>query len=94
MEIMNSPSPLDKDDGDQFTWGETAIVSDDAPVSLRPGSTCSVVGFTRVDGSAATARYPYPAGTVMCLVEYADGTDAEVPEFLLKRPPKHTGDIG
>jgi hypothetical protein len=72
--------------GDKLTWGETCVVRHDAPAQFRPNAFCSVVGFTRIRNEAAANRYGDPIGTVICLVEFQDGSSLELPEQELMKP--------
>ena len=47
---------------------------------------CAVVGVTPVDNEALASAVNYPLGTILYSVEFADGSDALVPEEHLVAP--------
>lgn len=67
-----------------ITWGDTVLVSDDAPEQLRPGCFASVVGISTEDQRAGGYLERFPSGTVYT-IEFGDGSDAEVHESMVSR---------
>ena len=67
-----------------FTWGDTVRVSEGASEDHRPGNLGAVCGLTEVTDTDTAATHGTPVGSFIYTVEYADGTDAEIPESYLK----------
>ena len=68
-----------------FTWGDTVIVTSDAPAHMRPGSLASVVGVTSPQERRGSHFEQFPAGTIY-LVEFGDGEALDIHENMLKIP--------
>ena len=66
-----------------FTWGDSIIISNDAPEIYRPGEYGAVVAMTLVTNEISALKYNATIGTWTYLVEYIDGTDCEIPERYL-----------
>ncbi len=66
-----------------FTWGDSIIISNDAPEIYRPGEYGAVVAMTLVSNEIRALKYNATIGTWTYLVEYIDGTDCEIPERYL-----------
>lgn len=67
-----------------FTWGDTVRVHGDAPTEFRPRELASVCALTEVDGTPSTSAYPAElVGTLVCLIEFGDGSSVEVAEHWL-----------
>ena len=49
--------------------------------TLKP---CAIVGITAVESVQQAETFNFPIGTVLYTVEFADGSDALVPEIALE----------
>lgn len=71
----------------KFTWGDSVLISEDAPANLRPGSPAEIVGISELHQRHGSYLLRFPGGVVYT-VEFADGSDAEVHEdHLIPQPP-------
>jgi hypothetical protein len=68
-----------------LTWGDTVRVSGSAPKSFRPNELGAVCGLWELDAPEKAQNFKEAAGTVMCLVEFGDGTGVEIPHYLLEK---------
>jgi hypothetical protein len=68
----------------KFTWGDDARISDSAPPPLRPGEIVAVVGMRDIQEQKQATQLGVPVGTTLYLIEYSDGSSAEIPGDLLE----------
>jgi hypothetical protein len=61
----------------KFNYGDSVQLA----VTLKP---CAVVGITSVESVQQAEAFKVPLGTVLYSVEFADGSDALVPEAALE----------
>jgi hypothetical protein len=66
-------------------WGDTVVVRLGARAEWRPGAAAEVVGMRTVETPGVAAAFEAPLGSQLLLVEFGDGSDAEVPERWLER---------
>ncbi len=64
-----------------FDYGDTVLVY--WPFESQPRRGGSVVGVTPVESEGQAALFGFPVGTTLYTVEFADGSDALVPESSL-----------
>lgn len=69
-----------------FTWDDIVIVTEAAPMHLRPGSRAWIVGISREDQRSGSFREQFPTGAVYT-IEFEDGSDAQAHESVLRRAP-------
>jgi hypothetical protein len=69
----------------KFDWGETVRVSQNAPERFRPSQLSSVCGFRLIETAEQSVAFGAPIGTVLCLIEFGDGSSVEIPEPLLEK---------
>lgn len=67
----------------EITWGDTVLVSPNAPAEFQPGAQGSVSGFRDVKQSVESQEIDSSAGQRLYLVEFPDGTAIEIPASLL-----------
>jgi len=66
----------------QFDFGDEVVrVGVDGTETGQPGA---VVEFTEVKFPEQIQRYGYPLGTILCTVEFGDGTAQMIPESDLR----------
>ncbi len=68
----------------EFDWAQDVRVSVTAPADYRPGQVGSICGITRTSEDASLSE---PAGTMLYLIEFADGSSVEVPGAFLDAWP-------
>jgi len=61
----------------KFDYGDSVQLA----ANLKP---CEIVGITSVESTQQAETFKVPLGTVLYTVEFADGSDALVPEIALK----------
>lgn len=71
----------------QLTWGDTVRVRGEAPLAHRPGEIGEVCGIRAIDTRAMEQASGYAIGTVLLLIEFADGKAAEIPAHELEAAP-------
>jgi hypothetical protein len=69
----------------EITWGDTVIVSHDAPSQFHPGFRGSVSGIRDVVASPSEPEPQSPTSARLYLVEFSDGTAIEIPEHYLSK---------
>lgn len=69
----------------EITWGDTVLVSSNAPVDFRPGAQGSVSGFRDVKQDVERQDLDSSSGQRLYLVEFQDGTAIEIPGSFLVR---------
>jgi len=67
----------------QFRWGDTVLISADAPQPFRPNEMGSVCGIRVVKPHPGAKSMGAPTETVLYFVEFGDGYAVEIPEKLL-----------
>jgi len=60
-----------------YGWGDSVQVTEEAPTEMRPGHKAAVCGLLLLEED--DERPGMSAGTVLVLIEFGDGTDAEIP---------------
>lgn len=66
-------------------WGDAVVVRSGARAEWRPGATAEVCGMRTVETPSVAAAFEVPLGSQLLLIEFGDGSDAEVPERWLER---------
>jgi hypothetical protein len=69
------------------TWGDTVLVSQQAPRRLRPGELAEIVGIRHINSPNQADQFAAPIGTRVYLVEFSDGIALEVPEKWIEVAP-------
>jgi hypothetical protein len=69
----------------EFDWNEEVVVANDAPAKFGPSKTGAVVGMRVIENEMQASPAGVPIGTVLYLIEYADGNSVEVPASFLRR---------
>jgi len=69
----------------KFKWGDAVRTKSSAPEQFRPGEVSSVCGIYFVENEEAALKFGEPIGTVVCLVEFSNGSSIEVPEKWLEQ---------
>jgi hypothetical protein len=69
------------------TWGDVVRVSQQAPISFRPGIAAEIVGIRKLETQSQADQFASPIGTKVYLVEFGDGDSVEVPERWLAAVP-------
>jgi len=67
----------------EIIWGDTVIVSRDAPSQFHPGSRGSVSGIRDVGAHPSQPEPELTTSARLHLVEFSDGTAIEIPEHYL-----------
>ena len=62
-----------------LTWGDTVRVKADASAELRPGRLAAVCGMREVETQEQANEFGSAIGTMLYLVEFADGGSLEIP---------------
>lgn len=74
------------DSGFGFEHNEHVVIAHDAPAEFRPSDLAWVISWRVVENELHARAAGHPIGTSLVLVEYEDGSDAEVPvEFVRRR---------
>ena len=68
----------------KFDYGDEAVVTGDVECEPNAGRPCAIVAMTSIETEEQSRVFGYPAGTTIYTVEFGDGTDANIPEKLLK----------
>jgi hypothetical protein len=72
----------------EITWGDTVLVSLEAPAEFRPGARGSVSGIRDLKRTPESDSVDSAA---LYLIEFADGEEIEIPQsFLLKDIEDHS----
>jgi hypothetical protein len=74
----------------KYTWGDSILIKSDAPTVYRVGSYGSVCGMRLLEADELERHYDLQVSQPMYVytVEYADGTDIEIPEQYLEIYPE------
>jgi len=62
----------------KFDYGQTVVVTDSAPASVKPGTQVDVVGMMRLTDKRTVAGQRCQKGTEVYLIEYEDGSSVEL----------------
>ena len=62
----------------EITWGDTVRVKPTASPDKRPGEFAAVCGITEVGTEEHATNVNCPIGTTVYLIEFGDGSSAEV----------------
>lgn len=63
----------------KFDYGDSVLLEQPGDTGRSVSEPCAVVGITVLAHDVS-----HPIGTVLCTVEFGDGSDALVPESALK----------
>jgi len=66
-------------------WGDSVIVKLGARPAWRPGARAEVCGVRQVETPSVAAAFGVQVGAQLLLIEFSDGSSAEVPEATLDR---------
>lgn len=68
-----------------FDYGDEVEIIKTAPDKYHPGEPGAVVGFIQINNDYLLLKYNEEFGTILCSVEFGDGTTIEIPEkYLVK----------
>ena len=69
----------------EITWGDTVIVSHDAPSQFHPGFRGSVSGIRDVGANPSQLEPESETSARLYSVEFSNGTAIEIPEHYLSK---------
>ena len=70
----------------EFGRNENVAIAENAPAKFRPLELAWVISGRVVEDDVQAQAVGYPVNAILYLVEYADGSDVEIPgEFLRHR---------
>jgi hypothetical protein len=73
-----------------FDWGELIRVAGNAPVEFRPGAVASICGIRSIKNELEAVAAGHPIRTVICLIEFGDGSSVEIAESYLEKVKSNT----
>ena len=68
----------------KFNYGDEVVLTQVEGGGRLATRACAIVGITPLETEEQSRIFGYPVGTTLYTVEFGDGTDADVPEDLLK----------
>lgn len=67
----------------KFSWGDTVIIKDSAPVFLHPGEIGSICSVNKLDAEDVVQDPVLMEPTWLYTVEFGDGSSIEISEYYL-----------
>ena len=71
----------------KFTWGDSVLIVPEAETRFRPGQIGEVCAITEVDNNNLADHHHVSIGSYVYTIEYADGSDEEIPQEHLRPVP-------
>ena len=68
----------------KFTWGDSVIVIESAPLKYNPGMPAEVCGVHTIQNETVANDKEGAIGEFMYIIEFADGSDVELLERYLR----------
>ena len=69
----------------KFTWGDVAVIKDNAPPHLHPGEIVAICSVLKINLEDVKEDPTLVEPTWLYTVEFGDGSSIEVPEFYLEK---------
>ena len=70
----------------KFDRNENVAIAENAPAKFRPSAVAWMISGRMVENELQAQAVGYPVNTILYLVEYADGSDVEIPGEFLRHP--------
>ena len=69
----------------KFTWGDSIVITKNAPSNFHPGEFASVCGFYKTISEESTKKFQSKIGDWIYTVEFPDGSDIQIAEIYLRK---------
>ncbi len=67
-----------------FARNENVVIAENAPAGFRPSALAWVISWRVVENESQAQAVGFPANSMLFLVEFADGSDVEMPMAFLR----------